>query len=70
MKKIIFFCMIFFTLLAFSSCSHSENPKKVSPEEMVKKIHWLGQSTIKINADNQVIYFDPYPDVPDHVLSH
>ncbi|MEW6381031.1 MAG: MBL fold metallo-hydrolase [bacterium] len=60
MKKIIFYIIIFSALLTFSSLSHSEDSKKINPEQMVENIHWLGQATVKINADDQVIYFDPY----------
>lgn len=31
-----------------------------TPEQMVEKIHWLGQATVKIQAGDQVIYFDPF----------
>lgn len=33
---------------------------QTTPEQMVEKIHWLGQATVKIRAGGKVIYVDPY----------
>jgi L-ascorbate metabolism protein UlaG (beta-lactamase superfamily) len=38
-----------------------------SPEQMLAKIHWLGQATVKIEAGGKIIYIDPYQlEQPDH----
>ena len=60
MKKFIFYSMFFVIFFTFSSFVYCENLTKVTPKEMVEKIHWLGQATVKINAEDRVIYFDPY----------
>jgi L-ascorbate metabolism protein UlaG (beta-lactamase superfamily) len=43
-----------------------------SPEQMLAKIHWLGQATVKIEAGDKIIYIDPYqikqPDKADLIL--
>lgn len=31
-----------------------------TPEQMLEKIHWFGQATVKIEADGKIIYIDPY----------
>lgn len=60
MKCYVFYLAFFFVLFLFSSFSYSENSKKITPEQVVEKIYWLGQATVKMDADNQIIYFDPY----------
>lgn len=37
----------------------AERAEAMTPEEMLKKIHWLGQATVKIEAGEQIIYIDP-----------
>jgi L-ascorbate metabolism protein UlaG (beta-lactamase superfamily) len=44
-------------MLAIASWVFGE---QATPEQMVEKIHWLGQATVKIQAGDQVIYFDPF----------
>ncbi len=44
------------TLLATFQASGGQE----TPEQMVEKIHWLGQATVKIQIGEKVIYVDPY----------
>ncbi|MGA1864436.1 MAG: MBL fold metallo-hydrolase [bacterium] len=66
MKKFIsllIFFFVFFTFSAFGYCDNSSKAapgKKITPQEMADKIHWLSQSAVKIDAGGQAIYIDPY----------
>jgi L-ascorbate metabolism protein UlaG (beta-lactamase superfamily) len=60
MKKFILYSMFFFVFFTFSNLGYCENSSKVTPQEMVEKIHWLDQATVKIDAGDQAIYFDPH----------
>lgn len=37
----------------------SGQAEALTPEEMLKKIHWLGQATVKIETGEHIIYIDP-----------
>ncbi len=52
MSLIIGAGVLFVTSLAFG--------EQVTPEQMVEKIHWLGQAAVKIQAGDQIIYLDPF----------
>ena len=60
MKKFIFYSLFFFIFFTFSTFGYCEKTSKVTPEEVLEKIHWLGQATVKIDAGSQIIYFDPH----------
>lgn len=72
MKKFIFYLICFFMLFTFSHLVYCENTSKAKPGEMIGKIHWLGQATVKIDAGDKAIYFDPLkikkPDKADIIL--
>ena len=56
MKKYVVSMMLVLGLLVLSSLAFCAT----SPEQMVEKIHWLGQATVKIEAGDKVIYLDPF----------
>jgi L-ascorbate metabolism protein UlaG (beta-lactamase superfamily) len=56
MPKYIVSLMTVVGILIGTLSAFGEN---ATPEQMVEKMHWLGQATVKIEADNKVIYFDP-----------
>lgn len=57
MKRLIIYSMALLGLFIFQSVASS---KEVTPDEMVKNIHWLGQAAVKIMAGEKVIFIDPY----------
>lgn len=72
MKRFISYSMFFFVFFAFSTVGYCEKPSKITPQEMVEKIHWLGQAAVKIDTGSQAIYIDPHeikkPDKADIIL--
>lgn len=60
MNRLIFLSISLLLVFSFASYGYAENPKSMTARDMVKQIHWLGQATVKIDADGQVIYIDPY----------
>ena len=57
MKRLIVYPLILLGLITFTSSGYAN---RITPEEMVKNIHWLGQAAVKIVAGGKVIYMDPY----------
>lgn len=47
-------------LLGVFVCANGALSANVSPEDMLEKIHWLGHASVKIEADEKIIYIDPY----------
>lgn len=52
----VFLCTIVFCI-QLPSIIKAEGDE---PMDMVKNIQWLGQSAVRIQVENKVIYFDPY----------
>jgi hypothetical protein len=53
MRKQILSLPIIIGMVVLASFAYGEN---ATPEQMVEKIHWLGQSTIKIEVGEKIIY--------------
>lgn len=48
-------------LVVLATLGFSRSVEAISPEEMLKNVHWLGkQASVKIQADKKIIYIDPY----------
>jgi L-ascorbate metabolism protein UlaG (beta-lactamase superfamily) len=53
--------LIFAGLVMLATLGFSRNGEAISPEEMLKNVHWLGkQASVKIQGGKKVIYIDPY----------
>ncbi len=62
MRKNVWYFMVLIgvSVFIFVQFLYGGGVKKMTPAKMVDNIHWFGQAAIKINAEDKVIYIDPY----------
>ena len=61
MKEPMVNLLIFGGVVMLATLAFSRNVEAISPEEMLKNVHWLGkQASVKIQAGKKIIYIDPY----------
>lgn len=61
MKEFMVYFLLFGGLVMLATFGFSRNVEALSPEEMLKNVHWLGkQASVKIKAGKKIVYIDPY----------
>ena len=62
MRKNVYYFVVLIGVFIFLFVQflYGGGSKKMTPNKMVENIHWFGQAAFKINAENKVIYIDPY----------
>jgi L-ascorbate metabolism protein UlaG (beta-lactamase superfamily) len=55
MKSSLVVLLVVLGMLTFGACAFAAS----TPEQMLDKIHWLGQAGVKIEAGDKIIYIDP-----------
>lgn len=60
MKKIIFSLLFLAGIFAVSEFCFGEEAQDLTLQQMAEKIDWFGQSAVRININDKIIYIDPY----------
>lgn len=60
MKGTMFSLLFLAGMFAISDFGFGADAQNLTPQQMAEKIDWIGQSAVRINIDDKIIYIDPY----------